>query len=261
MDNNRGKNSFYFLKSLATGLTVLQTMAEASRPMSLTELSRAVGTNNATTTRCCYTLSQMGFVHRDAQRRFYLAPKALLLGYAAVSRLGWRNVAREYMEALNKDIRETINLSILEGVEILYIIRIKTEKILSYDLQIGSRLPLYCTSMGKSLMAFTPPDQVRRIFKDIEFKPLTHRTITNLEDYLRELEEVRRKGYSINDEELSVGLRSVAAPIPDREGRAMAALNIAVPTKRVSREELEAHLAPRAMETARRIQEAVAALE
>ncbi len=249
------------MKSLAMGLRVLLTMAEFNRPMALTEVARAVGTNNATATRCCYTLSSLGFVSRDANRKFHLTPAVLLLGYAAISRLGWRQAALHHLDRLFAEIKETVNLSILEGAELLYICRLNTDNILPYDLQIGSKLPLHCTSMGKSLMAFTPPDKFDELLERIEFKALTHRTIIDKKDYLAELETIRRRGYSVNDEELSVGLRSAAAPILNKEGWAMAALNVAVPTKRVSRSELEEHLAPKAMQTARDISEAVAALD
>ncbi len=251
----------YFLQSLAKGLKVLQCMAQAPHALSLTEIARAVGTNNATATRCCHTLATMGFIRRDHKLRYHLTPRLLALGYAAVRGLDWRDVARQYLRELSDQIGETVNLSVLDQGEIIYIIRIKTVKILPYDLRIGSRLPVYCTSMGKALMAFLPPEQVERILEGVEFTPLTHRTITDRQIYLEELERVRRQGYAINDEELSVGLRSVAAPILDSRGLASAALNIAVPTTRVSRPELEERLAPLAMTTARDISGALEALE
>ncbi len=260
MNAPREGKSPYFMKSLATGLKVLEVMAEAGRPLVLTEIARTTGLNNATTTRVCQTLSSLGFVRRDAKRRYHLTPKVLLLGYAAVSRLGWLGAAQHYMEALFEEVRETVNLSVLEGREILYIRRLNTGNILPYDLQIGSKLPLHCTSMGKALIAFQPEERAREILESLEFRPMTHQTITSLEEYLTELETVRRKGYAINNEELSVGLRSVAAPILDREGRSMAAVNIAVPTKRYSRGELEDQLAPKVVGAAQDISEAVLAM-
>ncbi len=261
MQSARDDKTAYYMKSLATGLKVLEVMAEAGRPMVLTEIARVMGLNNATATRCCQTLATLGFVRRDTKRRYHLTPKVLLLGYAAISRPGWLGVAQHYMEILFEELRETVNLSVLEGGEILYVSRLNTGNILPYDLQIGSKLPLHCTSMGKALIAFQPEPKRSQTLESIEFRPLTHQTITNLKDYLAELEKVRQEGYAVNNEELSVGLRSVAAPILDHEGRSMAALNIAVPTKRYSRVELEEKLAPRALRTAHDIRHALTAMK
>lgn len=259
---DRDQNSRYFLKSLAKGLEVLQVLAESPHPMALAELSRRVGSNNATVTRICGTLSEMGFVSRDQQRRFHMTPKLLALGYAAMSDVGWRRVAQHYLEELAEKTGETVNLSILQDRELMYLVRINnTGRILPFDLQLGSRLPLHCTSMGKSLLAFTPKKALERILKDYEFSALTTHTITSAEGFRRELQIVREKGYSVNDEELSYGLRSVSAPIKDLSGAAIAALNIAVPTKRVSLADLESRLAPLAVETAEEIQKALGAME
>lgn len=252
----------YFLQSLAKGMHVLQILAESKHPLALAELSRRAGANDATVTRICHTLSELGYVQRDRQRRFRLTPKVLALGYASMSTVGWREVARHYLEDLAQRTGETVNLSILHDRELMYVVRINnTGRILPFDLQLGSRLPLHCTSMGKSLLAFAPPDELEQILADYELTPLTHHTITSEKQLREELMTVRNKGYSINDEELSYGLRSVAAPVKDLTGRAVAALNIAVPTKRVTREDLEQRLAPLAVETAREIQKALGSME
>lgn len=251
-------NSRYFLKSLAKGLHVLRILAESKEPPALAELSRKAGTNNATVTRICNTLTQLGYVRRDSRRCFHLTPKLLSLGYASMSNLGWRHVARHYLEGLAEQTGETVNMSVLQGKELMYLVRINnTGRIVPFDLQIGSRLPLHCTSMGKSLLAFTESSELEHILTDYELTPLTHRTITDEAELRAELERVREHGYSINDEELSSGLRSVAAPIKDPAGHSVAALNIAVPTKRVSREDMEQRLAPLAVQTATEIERAL----
>ncbi|MFZ5587968.1 MAG: IclR family transcriptional regulator [Thermodesulfobacteriota bacterium] len=261
MDFASQENHRYFMQSLAKGLVVLQCLAEADQSLNLSQIARAAGINNATATRCCYTLARLGYVVRDENRRFHLTPRVLTLGYAAVRRLGWRQVALAYMRQLSQTINETVNLSVLEGSELIYVGRINTARILSFELQIGSRLPLHCTSMGKALLAFSPPDKAGAIIDRLKFEPLTHRTITNQADYLAELKRVRAKGFAINDEELSVGLRSVAAPVLDAQGWALAALNIAVPTQRYTREQVEKHLAPQAVACAAEISRALRAMD
>ena len=254
-------HSRYFLQSLAKGLSVLLALAEANHPLNLTEIATAVGTNHATATRCCYTLGEMGLISRDRNRRYHITPKILSLGYAAVSSLGWRKVAQHYLEILAGNTGETVNLSMLDEGGILYISRINTGSILPYELQLGSKLPLYCTSMGKVLLAFSPRERVSAILEKLDYVPLTHRTVSCREELESELEKVRAKGFAVNDEELSVGLRSIAAPVMDSEGMAMAAINMAVPTKRISLNDLIDRLVPQLTRTAKQISVAIRAME
>ncbi len=236
-------------------------MAHAHQPLRLSEIIQATQSNTASITRILHTLTHLGFVKRDRHRRYHLTPKVLGLGYAGVTALGWRQVAHHFLEQLSASIRETVNMSVLEGTDILYIARINQGPFLPFDLQLGSKLPVYCTSMGKAMLAFSPKEVIERILDDTEFRALTHRTITSKKKYLQELDKVRKQGYAINDEELSVGLRSVAAPVKDQQGWAMAALNIAVPTRRYSRPQVEKKLAPLVISTAREIEEAIWAMD
>jgi len=243
-------------------MQVLHIMANAEEPLRLAEISRLAGTNNATATRICYTFSELGFVSRNRQGRFQLTPKLLSLGHASMSTLSWRQMAQHYLEQLAKQTGETVNLSMLQSNELVYLVRINNAgRILPFDLQLGSRLPLHCTSMGKSMLAFLDSEQLDQVLKNYEFSALTHKTISNEKDFRGELARVRDLGYSVNDEELSVGLRSVAVPIKDADGHAIAAINIAVPTKRVSQDHLERHLAPMAIQCAKKIQAAMGTVE
>jgi DNA-binding IclR family transcriptional regulator len=166
-------------------------------------------------------------------------------------------VANFYLESLFNQIQETVNLAVLEAQEIVYILRIRKRKYLPFDIRIGTRLPVYCTAMGKVLMALGHPERTQPILKGLTFKPLTTHTITNLKDFLKELEEVRQKGYALNDEELSIGNRAIAAPIVDEQGYAAAAINLAVPTSRYSRREMEEKLAAKVVHTGREISKAL----
>jgi IclR family pca regulon transcriptional regulator len=251
----------YFINSLEKGLSVLQAFAEAGHPLTLSQIASALGANSTTATRLCYTLSELGFIQRDGQRRYHLTPKILTLGHSYISGLAWQEIAQFYLDALFKDVQETVNLSILEGSEIIYLIRIRKRKYLPFDIRIGTKLPVYCTAMGKVLMAMGPPQKVKPILRALEFKPLTPRTIKSLDKFMDALEKVRKNGYAINDEELSIGNRAVAAPVLDREGYAIAAINIAVPTPEYSRSQMEKILAPKVIKTAREISEALIKME
>jgi IclR family pca regulon transcriptional regulator len=251
----------YFINSLSKGLSVLEIFSERGGPLTLSEISNAMGTNNATATRFLYTLTQLGFIQRDEQRRYYPTPKVLSLGYAFISGSDWREVASYYLERLSNETQATTNLSILEGKEILYVIRIRKRKYLPFDIRIGSKLPVYCTAMGKVLMALGPSEKVNPILKTLEFKPLTHHTITSLNKFMEELEKVRKKGYALNDEELTIGNRAIGAPVLDKNGDAIAAINIAVPTSQYNRRELEKNIAPILIQTGRQISDALLKME
>jgi IclR family pca regulon transcriptional regulator len=251
------QHSNYFLQSLAKGLKVLQIIAQSPASIGISELAAKLDSNSATITRCCYTLASLGYVTKDSRKRWRLTPKVLSLGYAAVSSLGWRQTAQHYLEKLTEASGETTNLSVLEGGEIIYVCRVNTRRILPYDIRLGTTLPVYCTSMGKALLAHRPPEKIRTVLEALKFVPLTHKTITTKERFLQELESVKKQGYAVNDEELSVGLRSVAAPVLDTEGWAMAAINLAVSTTRMSRGQLESNLAPLVMQTAREVESAM----
>ena len=261
MRNLEIKRPRYFINSLSKGLTALQAFGEAGHPLTLSEIAKALRANNTTATRLCYTLAELGFIQKDGQRRYHLTPKILTLGHSYISGLAWQEVAQFYLDALFKDVQETVNLSILEDSEIIYLHRIRKREYLPFDIRIGTKLPVYCTAMGKVLMAMGPPEKVKPILKALEFKPLTHRTITSLDKFMDELEKVCKKGYAINDEELSIGNRAVAAPIVDKNGHAVAAINIAVPTTAYTRSQMEKVLTPRVIKTAHEISEALIKME
>jgi IclR family pca regulon transcriptional regulator len=261
MRNLEIKRPRYFINSLSKGLAVLQAFGEADHPLTLSEIATALRANNTTATRLCYTLTELGFIQRDGQRRYHLTPKVLTLGHSYISGLAWYEVAQYYLEKLFREVQETVSLSILEGSEIIYVLRIRKRKYLPFDIQIGTKLPVYCTAMGKVLMAMGPPQKTQSILKTLEFKSLTARTITRLDKFLEELDRVRKKGYGINDEELSIGNRSVAAPILDEHGYAVASIHIALPTTEHSRSQMEKILAPQVIKTAHEISEALIKME
>jgi IclR family pca regulon transcriptional regulator len=255
------KKHRYFIQSLAKGLAGLQAFTDIGRPLILSELAQAVGITNTAALRLCYTLTELGFIRRDSQKQYHLTPNVLRLGYPAICCSDWHDIAKYYLEQLFKEVRETVGLSILEGAYIMYVIRITEREYMPLDIRIGTRLPVYCTAMGKVMMALGSPKKTRSILHKIAFRPLTQRTITHVDKFLEELNKVRMKGYAINDEELSIGNRAVAAPVVDKHGYAVAAINIAMPTTDYTEKQMEEKLAPQAIKTAREISEALIKME
>jgi IclR family pca regulon transcriptional regulator len=257
MHNSFTKKPRYFVQSLAKGLRLLQTFAEAGKPLTLSDITDIMGANNTTTMRLCYTLTELGFIQRDQQKRYNLTPRVLTLGYPVICRLDWHEVAKYYLEKLFEEIKETVNLTILDGSEILFVHRIRKIKYLPFDIQIGTKLPVYCTATGKILMAMGLPEKTRPILETLEFRPCTDFTINSLDRYLEELDEVRKKGYAINDQEFSEIIRSIGAPVLDEQGYAVAAIGITVPITRYSRAEMEEALASHVMRVAKQISNAL----
>lgn len=246
------KTDRLFITSLARGMHLLETLARSQRPLTLTELSRATGFTKVTLTRFCHTFTELGYLEKTPAKQYQLTPKILGLGYGVVCGYDLCRVAEPYLRELSRSLGETVNMAVLDDTEILYVARFKTEQILATELHIGSKLPLYCTSMGKALLAHLPEAECRQLLDRLHIVPLTHHTIGSREALARELDTVKRQGFAVNDEELSVGLRSVATPI-FQEHRPAAAVNIAVPITRYSREALVSNLVPPLLETAQEI--------
>ena len=247
-----GSSSRSFITSLDRGLRLLEVLAEAGKPLTLSQLSKALGFNMVTTTRFCYTLTHLGYIERTPAKQYQLTPKILTLGYGVVCGYDLCRMAEPYLRELSVTLGETVNMAVLDGVEIIYVARFKTEQILKTDLHIGSKLPAYCTSMGKAIIAHLPEDEIQSIVDRFQFVKLTYRTMDARDALMDQLQRVRQQGFATNDEELSVGLRSIAVPV-FRNERPVAAVNIAVPTTRYSLEALISHLAPPLLTTGQNI--------
>lgn len=238
------KKNQYMVNSLAKGLKVLEVFAAERRPLSLTELAEIMGINHTSAIRMCSSLCDLGFLRKDRQKLYHLAPKVLTLGFAALQTLNWREVAEIRLKRLYDLCQETVNMAILQGTEVLYLIRLRKEKYLPWDLQVGSTLPVHCTAMGKVLMAFSPPECTESIWSTIEIKKMGPRTISSLKNFRAAVEETRKRGFAVNDEELFVGVRTVAVPVFGKGDSALAAINISVATKRHSQKEMLKEMLP-----------------
>lgn len=247
-----------FVQSVSRGLSVLEALGRELRPLTLSEIARAMGTNKVTAGRFCHTLAELGFISRNQEKRYSLTPKILTLGYAAVRSLPWYDVARYYLERLSTEISErAASMTVLEGGEIMYILRVRKERDMPWDLQVGAKLPVHATSQGKVLMAFGPREIVDSILKDLEFRPFTPKTTPSLPVFMEQLRTIRRKRYAVNDEEVIVGLRSIAAPVVDSNGVAIAAINVEVLSKSYTVAEIERDLSPQIVGTADQISTAI----
>ena len=251
-------DSRYYIEALGRGLQILEAFSKQS--LSLTEVASTVGLDKSTVFRFVYTLEKLGYLDRDPEtKRYRPGLKVLRLGFGVLNNLEMTQIAQPYLKALSAKCGETTNMTIRDGKEIVYVVRNKTQQVISVNLQLGSRLPAYCTSMGKAQLMDLSRDELRDLLGEGPYPVMGPNTITTLDALVAELDKVRQQGYAINDEEMAVGLRSVAAPVREADGQVAAAINISVPSARVSRQEMEMVLAPMVMNTAHQISLALGA--
>jgi len=243
-----------FVLSLSKGLGLLRLFCVDKACLSLTELSQRMDLPKATVCRFVYTLQRLGYLERDSETRKYrLGPKVLDLGYSFLKNLDLRHLAYPYLRELAQEVSETVNLSILDDTEIIIIERIEKQQIINLKLQVGSKLPAFCTAMGKSFLASLPDEQIDDILRRSEIKKFTINTETDIGQIRKELIAVRSNGFSINDEELALGSRSIAAPVRSESGKTIAALNISVPSGKMTIREVENKFSRKVIETAERV--------
>lgn len=182
---NNARVGRYFIHSLGRGLRYLELLAESNAPMNLSQVAEALGHSRATAFRFLHTLEKLEFVERDPEGKTYrVAPRVLKLGYGVFRGSGLWQTVHPYLEKASRKTKETFNLAILDGNQILYIDRVKTGNILNINLEIGSKLPAYCTSMGRVLLASLPEDTAHRILLSSKRKKLTDRINKHLVNFV-----------------------------------------------------------------------------
>lgn len=252
---NNKKKERIFVSSLSRGLSILEAFDPANPIMGITDLARKTDLSKSTVYRLVHTFCTLGYIIPvPEENKYTLGPKVLGLGFAVLSSLELREVAQPYLMELSRNIKETVNLAVLDGWRLIYIERIKTHQIVNINLHVGSRLELYNTAMGRVLAAFQSEDWLSQYLNHL-------RQLTEAKDYwidngkklLDLLEEVRKNDFAINNEELTPGLRSVAAPVRDRKGHVTGAVNIAVSSSLYSLQRLKGELISPIRKTAQTI--------
>ena len=251
-------SSTYYVESLARGLAVLSAFSEERPVLSLTDIAQHLQLNKTTTFRLLSTLETLGYLHRDPQTKLYRpALEVLRLGFVVLNNLEVRQVAAPYLRRLVDEVQETVNLAVLDNHEVIYIDRVGSKHMVNVYRPIGSRLPAYCTSTGKALLAFLPPEQLEQALAAITWIRHTETTLTTLEALKENLALVRRRGFSDSNGEMIPELRAVAAPIRQNDGQVVATVNISVPSHRVSYEKLIQELGPKVVEAGQQISRAL----
>lgn len=214
-----------FMTSLARGLAVIRAFADARQPQTIAQISARTGIPRAAVRRCLHTLRQLGYVDAE-HNNFSLRPQILTLGYSYLSSTPLAVASQPCLNGVSKTLGESSSLAVLEDDQVLYVARAATARVMSVSLSAGSRLPAYCTSLGRVLLAHLPEPDLDAYLARTALLPKTERTITDPAALKRVLAGVRRDGYALIDEELELGLRSIAVPVRGASGRVLAALNV-----------------------------------
>ncbi|MFD1949871.1 IclR family transcriptional regulator C-terminal domain-containing protein [Sphingomonas arantia] len=231
-----------FMTSLARGLHVLRCFANARGPVTLAEVSQQAGLSRPAVRRCLHTLVRLGYAAREGQA-YVLRPKVLALGHAYLASTSLAERAQPILNALCDQIGESCSLGVLEEDRVYYVARAETQRIMSMALRVGSQLPLYCTSMGRVLLAGLPEEELDAYLDRTELVASTPRTVTDRTELRRLITKAREEGFAVVDQELEIGLRSIAVPLRSG-GRTRAAINVGVQPARVSMAVLRSRVLP-----------------
>jgi IclR family transcriptional regulator, pca regulon regulatory protein len=232
-----------FMATLAKGLAVLGLFGKQRPSMTLSEAAVAANVSRATARRILRTLTELGYVEQRG-RQFSLSPNILQLGFAYLATQSWIERAAPLMKELSERLHESCSAAILQGTEIVYVARVPTRRIMSVAVSVGSRLPAFHTSMGRVQLGFLDEAELWRRLKSVRIESLTPSTITDLQALFDRIRDDHAQGFSIVDEELERGLRSIAVPVVDRQSQAVGALNLETHATRTTRNEMRDRFLP-----------------
>lgn len=231
------------VQSLSRGLAIIRAFDRERPSMTLSQVAARTAVSRAVARRFLHTLASDGYVSTDG-KYFRLTPKVLDLGYAYLSSLDLSQVAQPIMQEVVAATGESCSASVLDGTDIVYVARVAAGRIMQVGLSIGSRLPAFCSSMGRVLLASLPPEKLSRFFAVVKMRPYTPRTIVTEAALRQELRRVAAQGWAMVDEELETGLRSLSVPVRGRSGQVIAALNVSCHASAATPEQTVARCLP-----------------
>jgi len=240
----------YNIEALSRGLEVLSLFTYEHSTLSFPQIVSFLKLSKSTVFRMLVTLESMHYVEQDPNTRLYRPGiRVIQLGFAAINSMEIRQIARPYLEKLSKRLDETVSLAVLDGFRTIYLDRIRNQSIVGVLLQIGSSLPAHCSALGKVLLADLPLDALDKLLSENELTGFTEKTITTPAALLKDLEDIRMRGYALGDEELAIGLRAVSAPIRDFSLKAVAAVNVTAQIQRMEGDRTNNEIIPALLDT------------
>jgi IclR family pca regulon transcriptional regulator len=248
----------HFINGLSKGLSVIQAFNDDARALTLAEAAARTGLTRAAARRILMTLEDLGFTARQGERHFVLTPKVLSLGYAYLSSMPLWTFAQPVLESLVEEMRETCALAVLDGAELVYVLRIPVHRILKGGATVGSRRPLHCHSAGRVLLSGLNPTQLENYFTRAKLQSFTDRTITDPAELHRAVAEVHRKGYAYVNGELQENISGVSVPVLYPDGAVLAALNVSFNRRNVLESTVLRKTLPKLRRAAERLNAALA---
>lgn len=217
-----------YVQSLARGLLVLRAFDHEQPNATLSEVARRAGLSRAVARRLLLTLQHLGYVGSRG-RDFFLTPRVLELGYSYVASLGLGELAQQSMEKLSRRVGESCSMAVLDGYDIVYVLRVPVRRVMSVALGVGARLPAFATSMGRVMLADMDAKALAGWLRGVKFQAFTPQTLRTARALQRELSRVREQGYAVVARELEPGLCSIAVPVHAADGEVAAAMNVGMP--------------------------------
>jgi len=237
-----------FVGGFAKGLKIIEAFGETVQRLTIAEAAKLTGLDRATARRCLLTLADLGYADYDG-KFFSLTPRILRLGHAYLSTTPLPLLVQPYLDQLAEKVGQSASVSVLDGTDILYVARASHKRIISINLTTGSRLPAYCVSMGRVLLAALPDPEILSILSRSTLKQNTAHTKTDIGMLMSELHVVASRGFAVIDQELELGLCSIAVPVLNSQGKTIAALNIGAPAAQVAADDLQRHYLAALQET------------
>jgi IclR family pca regulon transcriptional regulator len=251
-----GEDDRNFVRALARGLAVIESFDDTRAAMTLSDVARRTGLSRGAVARVLHTLETLGYLKSDG-RHFSLLPRTLKLGYAYLSSQPLWRIAHPMLEAVARDTGNACSLSVLDGEEIVYVTWVSAGRLVYDYVGVGGRLPAFCASMGRVLLAALSGRELDAFFAKAKLVPRTPKTITDPQRLRAVLAAVRRNGYGTQDEEIEPGQRAVAVPVVDEAGNTIAAINVTVAAHRATMKQMIDQSVPVLRREAKRLGEAL----
>ena len=245
-----------YVSSLARGLQILRAFSRTGRKMTLSQVATETGITRAATRRFLLTLVHEGYAATDG-KYFDLTTQVLELGYAMLSKIDTWEIAKPFLERLSLTIEESVSATVLDGFDVVYVSCVQFNRIISVGVAVGNRFPASCTASGRVLLAEQPEKDWDAILKAIKLEPRTKHSIRSKAEFRKALRETRETGYSLVDQELEIGLLSIAIPIRSLSGRTIGAINVGVPSVRATPRHMVESILPALRETGAKITKAL----
>ena len=251
-----GMNPRDYVNSLARGLEVLRTFNRTGRKMTLSQVASETGNTRAGARRILLTLIHEGYAVADG-KLFDLTPQVLELGHSVLSSKGVWEIAKPFIDNLSTETQESVSAAILDNFDVVYVSGAQYHRVISVGISVGARFPAHCTANGRVLLAAKPDDQWSDMLSRIKLTKMTNKTVIDKKEFGKILERVRDQGWSFVNQELEIGLMSIAAPVKTSSGTLVGAINIGVPTLRISPEKMVSDVLPKLLKTVTNISKAL----